>query len=39
MPLTVLLDPIRVLVGSGRDVIHNGAALLVDGELLALGAK
>ena len=39
MSLTVLLDPVRVLVGSGQDVIHNGAALLVDGELVALGEE
>ena len=39
MPLTVLLDPVRVLVGSGQDLIHNGAALLVNGELVALGEE
>lgn len=37
MPLTVLLDPVRILIGSGQDLIHDGAALLKNDQLIALG--
>lgn len=39
MPLTVLLDPVRVLIGSGQPLIHDGAALLLEGQLVALGQE
>ncbi|MGC6482169.1 MAG: dihydroorotase [Synechococcus sp.] len=37
MPQTVLLDPVRILIGSGQEVINDGAALLINGQLIALG--
>lgn len=37
MPLTVLLDPVRILLGSGREPIETGAALIQSDQLVALG--
>lgn len=37
MPLTVLLDPVRILIGSGQELINDGAALLKNDQLVALG--
>ena len=37
MPLTVLLDPVRILVGSGEELINHGAVLIENDRLMALG--
>ncbi len=37
MPHTMLLDPVRILIGSDQDPIEQGAALIRDGALVGLG--
>jgi len=39
MSQTVLLDPVRILVGSGQEVIQAGAALLQNDRLVAFGEE
>ena len=37
MPHTMLLDPVRILIGSDQDPIEQGAALIRDGALVGFG--